>query len=156
MVYMVSSSPKINSRKRSSPTFSYISFYLLLTFLLYFVFIFHLPRCSLLDFPFISFLASLPFLSRYLVILKDNQVLCIYWVYRLCRFILCLHIIVLLRTPTPNCTAGEHLTIMTNRLWWLVVIGQQRAPSIRGLNATFIMNYITHNYTLDLRVLYSA
>ena len=40
-------------------------YYLLLTFLLYFLLIFYLPHCTLPDFPSVSSQVSLPFLSCY-------------------------------------------------------------------------------------------
>ena len=46
-----------NSTTRRFPS------YLLLTLLLYLLFIFYLPRCTLPDFPSVSSLTSLPFLS---------------------------------------------------------------------------------------------
>ena len=55
---------KITSTPRRFPP------YLLLTLLLYFLFVFYLPRCTLPDFPSISPQAFLPFLSCYYNISK--------------------------------------------------------------------------------------
>ena len=52
-----------NLTRNTSPTNSTprrFPFYLLLTLLLYFIFIFHLPRCTLLDFFSVSYPAFLP------------------------------------------------------------------------------------------------
>ena len=57
---------RANLTRNSSPpnsTLRRFPSYLLLTFLLYFLLIFHLPRCTLLNFPSVSSLTSLPFLS---------------------------------------------------------------------------------------------